>query len=186
MRLPLTAILFLSVWSAQAQSTNTPAKNDFQSFQIIAQRNIFDPNRSARGGRGEPRETSKPARTESFGLVGTMLYEKGKFAFFDGSSSDFRKIASPSDKIAGYTVTDIEQNAVKLETNGQSLQMTVGQQMKRADEGEWKLSATKETFETQSKSAPSTESSATASSSSGDDDAVVRRLMEKRAAEEKK
>src|SRR4051812_46991175 len=122
MRLLLAILLFLSVWPSRAQSTNAPAKNDFQSFQIISQRNIFDPNRSARGGPREPREASKPSRTEAFGLVGTMLYEKGKFAFFDGSSSDYRKIATPSDKIAGYTVTDIEANAVKLETNGQSLQ----------------------------------------------------------------
>jgi hypothetical protein len=185
MRFLIVILLSIAAWPLRAQSTNPPSKIDFQSFQIISQRNIFDPNRSARGGRREPRESTRGTKTDSFALVGTMLYEKGKFAFFDGTSSDYRKVASPSDKIAGYTVTDIEPNLVKLETNGQVVQIAVGQQMRRQDEGEWKLSSTRENFETQSSnSAASTESSGTAAA--GNDDEIVRRLMQKRAAEEKK
>jgi hypothetical protein len=185
-RLALIALFCFSGQLLRAQSTNAPAKRDFDSFKIISQRNIFDPNRTGRGGRSESRDRARPAKTDAFALVGTMLYEKGKFAFFDSSNSDYRKVVGPSDKIAGYTITEIGPNLVKLETNGQVLEISVGQQMKRQDEGEWKLSSSRESLETQSNSTSSTESSGKGSSSSGSDDDIVKRLMQKREAEEKK
>ena len=64
------------------------AKLEEADFRIVSERNIFNANRSG----GQVRlATRRPARVESFTLVGTMAYEKGTFAFFEGSSSEFTK-----------------------------------------------------------------------------------------------
>src|ERR1041385_6179537 len=75
------------LWTCYAQSSNSPSRLHFSSFRIITERNIFNPRRSARYVPTE--RTRRPStRTDSFALVGTMSYEKGFFAFFDGSSSE--------------------------------------------------------------------------------------------------
>jgi hypothetical protein len=142
--------------NSRAETTNAPGK-DFASFRIITERNIFNPNRTALG---RPAYSDAPKRvvTDRFGLLGTMIYEKGRFAFFGGTRSDFKKVVSPSDKIAGYTVTQIEPNLVKLQTNGQSLELKVGQQLKRPEGGEWTLSTTEEPFDADSTNSSSGES----------------------------
>src|SRR5262245_23042120 len=110
----------LTAVSGFAEKTNSVSPRDFAAFKIIQERNIFNPNRTPRGS-GAPRSEEKPAKIESFTLVGTMSYQKGKFAFFDSSSSEFRKVLSPSKSIAGYTLTDVEEGGVKLEHDGKTI-----------------------------------------------------------------
>src|SRR5262245_49763727 len=71
----------------------TPAAGlTLDAFRLIADRNIFNPNRSGRTPEREytRREPERRVRTESLALVGTMSYDHGLFAFFDGSNSDYR------------------------------------------------------------------------------------------------
>ncbi|HKI71490.1 MAG TPA: hypothetical protein VKA81_03870, partial [Verrucomicrobiae bacterium] len=76
----MTFLLLVAAGSTgRAQSTNSPARVDYQTFRLISERNIFDPNRSSRSG-GVSR--SRPTIAESFALVGTLSYEKGNVAFF--------------------------------------------------------------------------------------------------------
>src|SRR5271167_1737375 len=85
--LAITALAMAGGLTAQAQQTNRASEADFSSFQVISERNIFNPNRTARhrgGNRPQP-------VADAFALVGTMSYAKGAFAFFDGTSSDYRK-----------------------------------------------------------------------------------------------
>ena len=44
----------------------------------------------------------------AFGLTGTLCSEKGAYAFFDGTSSAYRKVLKPEETIAGYKVAEIE------------------------------------------------------------------------------
>ena len=84
-----------SAGSALAQTTNAPARLSYDAFRMISDRNIFNPNRYARGSAAATRTDSRPAsRVESFTLVGIMGYEKGVFAFFDGTSADYKKVAA--------------------------------------------------------------------------------------------
>jgi hypothetical protein len=83
--------------------------------------------------------TRRPARVESFALVGTMVYEKGTFAFFEGNSSEFTKALKANGIIAGYKVVDILANAVKLEIDGKITEMPIGSGMRREDQGTWKV-----------------------------------------------
>jgi hypothetical protein len=137
----LFAIIFIGVIAtAPAQETNATATVDpmsFEAFKVIAQRNIFDPNRSARNGARPPEE--RPKRTEMFTLVGAIAYEKGEFAFFEGTSSEYRKSVKSGDNFAGYKVTQVTPKGVHLEAEGKSVQLPVGSQMKRLEGEEWKI-----------------------------------------------
>ena len=107
----------------------------FSAFKIIVDRNIFDPDR-------RPMVASGPAPTivDSFSLVGTMSYQKGIFAVFDGTSSEYRKVLQPGGGIAGYTVKVIggtPQRSRPPRTN--ELELSVGMQMRRNEDGRWSV-----------------------------------------------
>jgi hypothetical protein len=156
------------------------ARPDYQSFKIITDRNIFDPNRSSGSTRART-EAPKPARVESFALVGTMSYQNGTYAFFDGTSSSYRKAIKTGDTIAGYKVADISADRVKLEANGQQIELNVGVQMRKQDEGEWQLAGRAESFVTSSPATAAAEK--TDSASGGEENDVLKKLMQKREEE---
>jgi len=144
----LLAILFtLGLSGASgAEATNRAARNEYSSFKLINERNIFNSRRSPRYVPSDRRETRR-TRSESFALVGTMKYEKGLFAFFDGTRSDYRKVLKQDDTIAGFKIISIEPSQVKLSSTTNELELTVGKQLRREDEGEWKLSDRPEVIE---------------------------------------
>jgi hypothetical protein len=140
-RAVLAVGMLVGVLNSGAQQTNN---NDsapaFSTFKIITQKNIFDPNR--RGGAGPQIRHHTPTPTvESIALVGTMSYTKGKFAFFDGSSSEYKKVLEPGGNIAGYTVKDITGTAVTLGANGKEFQMKVGAYLRNQGDNKWQLSS---------------------------------------------
>lgn len=187
--------------SATAKSNATPTLS-FDSFNLIAVRNIFNQSRTPRRGGGQA--TSRPTirvRVESIALVGTMIYEKGNFAFFDGSNSQYRKTLKPGDSIGAYKLTEVGPNQVKLSDDKQEWALKVGQELRRENEGEWILGArssagmvaSSESASTSTNS--STDASAAADSEPDAADAapipdtgavsdVIRRMMEARAKEE--
>ena len=189
MKLPvLISLLLLAVTEApaRAQETNSPGRPDFQDFRIISERNIFNPNRSQRRERSRSeREPERRTRTESVALLGTMNYDKGWFAFFDGSRSDYRKALQAGDAIAGYTVGEIAPNHVKLEsTNSPPIQLRVGTQMrKQDDEGDWEIRDRFETASTPTAPAATAGDTNTTPSSSAEESDIVKRLMQKREQE---
>lgn len=126
-------VLLAVLISAVAQSSNTL---DFASFQIIGQRNIFDPNRVPH------RRSSGPAAhvVDSFSFVGTMSYTKGNFAFFDGTSPDFRKVLELDGNIADFKVTAINPKSVKLLSGTNETVLPLGTQMYRDEDGHWVVS----------------------------------------------
>jgi hypothetical protein len=137
-QIKMCALVLLAVagnLSVLAQPAGGPAKlKDFDAFKIITDRNIFDPNR--RPPRVN-REAPAPA-VDSFSLTGTMSYEKGFFAVFDGTSSDYHKVLEPGGKIAAYTLTEVGHDSVKLShgTN-EIIELRVGMQMRRSPDGKW-------------------------------------------------
>ena len=173
-----------------AVATNSPTSVvSFEAFRIIAQRNIFNPNRYA-GRQGGPRNPRQIARAPGFALVGTMIYEKGAFAFFDGTDPQYKKVLKPSDTIADYRVAEIAPSYVKLETSGNQTTLPVGMQMKEID-GKWELAEGTESLGRSSDnpsgaSASETTAEAGSETSSGGGsgaDAILRRLMQQREKE---
>jgi len=130
----LALLVVAGGFSAPAQGTNQAAPRDFSAFKIIIDRNIFDPDR-------RPAVASGPAATivDSFTLVGTMSYQKGLFAVFDGTSLEYRKVLQPGGAIAGYTVKEIRQDTAKLASGTNELELSVGMQMRRNEDGRWSV-----------------------------------------------
>ncbi len=197
----LAFLLFGAGWSF-GQGTNQPKRLDYSDFRIVTERNIFNPRRYPRSG---PRQ-SQPAKVDAFTLVGTMIYEKGPFAFFEGTSSEYRKVVKPSESIAGYKITNIAINSVKLANSTNEVQLAVGMQMRREEDGRWQVAsgdqplpssaaaepartgsgrgpeATAATAPSVSETPPGTEA-ASASAAAGGADDVLRRLMQRREQE---
>ena len=173
---------------APAPPPTAPSRPDLSTFRIISERNIFNATRSG----GTPRFNDGPRRqrrVDAFSLVGTMDYEKGSFAFFDGSSSEYRKGLQCGGSIAGYKILAVEPHQVRLAVGtNQPVAMRVGMQMRREEDGEWQLSDRSESY---ASSGPSTSSegarttAASTSSSGAEESDVVKRLMAQREKENK-
>lgn len=126
-----------------AKPAATSGKLDFSSFKVVSERNIFNGNRSGQrmvSTRSSSQQRS--VRVESFSLVGTLLTEgKPPVAFFDGSSSEFRKALKTGGNVAGFTVKEILHAGVRLTQGTNILEVRVGTSLRREDEGLWKSSA---------------------------------------------
>ena len=181
-------ILTLAHRAAGAE-TNSPAsggplRTDYVYYRMIAERNIFNPHRAKGVPNRPPPVRAEPERivkSDRFALLGTMSYEKGRYAFFDGSSTEFRKVAKPEDSIAGFKITDVAPTCVKLQlTNGQLVELCVGMQMKRSEDQGWQLAGKAEAAAGTTRSATS---SASSTSSGPESEDVLKRLLEKRSQE---
>ena len=166
-------------------SRNSPTRPQFSSFRLIAERNIFDPNRFPRRG---PATGPAPKTIESFALVGILSYEKGTFAFFDGSSAAYKKALKVADTIAGYKLTDLTPEAVKLAAGTNQVELRVGTYLRREEQGEWTLAKGAETYS--ASTAATTASTVTpgvapagAAATTGAENDVLERLRKKREQE---
>jgi hypothetical protein len=108
--------------------------NNYDAYRVIADRNIFN---STRTGRREREE--RPVRNDSIAFVGTMDYEKGLIAFFDGSDSSYRKVLRVGDSIDKFKITKISADRVELDREGKPTTMSLAQQMRRPEGGDWTL-----------------------------------------------
>jgi hypothetical protein len=123
-----------------AQPTNVPGPTDYAALSgFIASRNIFDPDRRPRTG-STPRVTRDKV-VESFSLVGTMKYEKGLFAFFDGTSSKFKKALETAGEIAGFKIAGVKSDSVTLVSDTNEIVLKINTQMRREEGGDWSLVA---------------------------------------------
>jgi hypothetical protein len=177
-------------------------KTDYAYFKVVNDRNIFNPGRQPnRPDRPSSREVKRTPKVDAFSLVGTLRYEKGDMAFFDGSSSDYRKAHKAGDTIAGYKVLSISDSTVRIEAQGKVTQLKIGSQMRREDDGEWMFAegpyaggitgSSGSGGSTSSGSGESSTGSASASTGSsgsgggGSADEILKRLLQKREQEMK-
>jgi len=134
--LAVAALAMTGGFAVRAQQTNRASEAGFSSFQVISERNIFNPNRTARHKRGN---RAQPV-ADAFALVGTMSYAKGTFAFFDGTSPDFRKVLELDGSIADFKVAVITPKSVTLLSGTNESILPLGTQMRRGDDGHWVVS----------------------------------------------
>jgi hypothetical protein len=170
----------LAAGSGAEQTNKFPSRD---SFSIIQRNNIFNPNR-----RPEIVYTNRPSRTRvpAFALVGTQSYEKGKFAFFNGSDSQYQKVLEPGGIIAGYTVKDVTLTNVTLTANGKDFAMPVGAQMRNTGQNKWQLSGQiieEPTTEETNGETAATEPTAAPTGASPAMNDVLKQMMERRQQE---
>jgi hypothetical protein len=123
--------------AANDSSIAPPAAATYETFRLITDRNIFNPNRTGRRDRTE----EQPPRTDIITLVGTLESEHGLRSFFDGSEAGFRKALRVGDMIDKFKVVKITPNVVDLERDGKIISMRVGQQLRRPEGADWNISA---------------------------------------------
>lgn len=180
---------------AFAQSNGVPGPEEYSSFsRFITDRNIFDPNRQPHN--YDPHRTYRPTRARPRGtpgiqLVGTMSYNKGMFAFFNGNSADLSKVLQVGNQIAGYTIMEITANSVELESADQKEQpkLQIGDGL-REENGKWVLSGAGDLSiadNTSISAGPSsTENASSVPSvppSANEQNDVIKRLMQQREKE---
>jgi hypothetical protein len=169
-----------------APSAQVPSKKveSFNTFALIAERNIFNPNRSPRRP-GTTESRPRPKVVDSFALVGILAYEKGTLAFFDGSASEFKKVLKVSDQIAGYTIAEVNPGSVKLSKDGKTLDLNVGSQLRREEQGNWTLSNQPQNYAAAPPSAlgPASSTAPPPTGPPGASDDVLKRLMQRREQE---
>ncbi len=126
-----------------------PVKTDdgFKTFAVITQRNVFNANRGLVEKPAPPPKAPKPPRVEAFALLGTMSSERGAVAFFDGTSSGYRKAAQTGDKLGAYTVAAIGHDRVTLKAEDHELCLPINMQFRREDQGEWQLTLLPDDFQ---------------------------------------
>jgi hypothetical protein len=164
----LAALLAGAGSRAAAQTNAATNRLDYSAFKIVADRDIFDPNRYPHSDRSPRRESRKATKTaDLISLVGVMTYEKGTFVFLDGTSSDYRKVLKPTGSIAGFQLAEVNANQVKLVAGTNQFVLRVGSQLRRDEEGEWALSATAAPISSSASSAGSPAPSSDSSDSSG-------------------
>ena len=122
--------------AAAAQTTNRVAPKSFDDFSLITHRNIFDVNRRPPPPPGAP---GVRQMVDSFTLTGTMSFENNLLAVFDGSSSDYHKAVGPGGKISQYTVKEITHEFVKLVSGTNELELKIGMQCRRSEDGKWSV-----------------------------------------------
>lgn len=176
--------------------TNTPSNptppphspTDLADFRLISERNIFNPNRSRRPPPSQERTARTPQRTpriETVTLVGTLSYEKGYFAFFEGSLPGLRRSFAPGDVIAGFRIQEIHHDRILLHHNDSTTTLPLRGQLRREDDAAWTVADTP----TPEVSSPTTSSSEPSTTSSNENqsernaDEVLRRLLERRQRE---
>lgn len=167
------------VAAAESEGTNTaPALSGYAAFRPISDRNIFNTKRSSRTA-DTPRQARATPRFETINLVGVLQDDQQALAFFDGSSREHQKVLKQDEVIAGYRVVSISCSRVTLETDSGKLELEIGAQLRREEDGPWRLT---ESGETRIDSPPaSAAAESEAETKPGDD--VLQRLLKQREKE---
>lgn len=145
----------------------------YETFRVISDRNIFNPNRT---GRRERSTEDAPPRLDVITLVGTMESDKGLRAFFEGSDSSYRKALHSGGAVEQFKVLQVGTNTVDLEREGKKFTVRVGQQLRRPEGGEWAL-AGEDVVRREAQSRPAASAPMAIPANA---DEVTRRLMERR------
>ena len=183
-----------NVSAAPTGSTNTEASNsarrpdpfDYSTFRMVAERNIFNTQRSPIGtntsGSGEPRTF----QVNTISHVGFLGSAKGDRAFFDGSSLSYRKAITIGESLDIFKLTSISPEGAVLEAPGGRFSLKIGDQIRQENEGEWKLTDSRQLSQaSDSVGSPITESASAAGDSPNTEtirktDDVPKRLQKKK------
>ena len=179
----LLSVLGSAEESASISANTNATGTSLESFRIISERNIFNQNRSSRSARREETAERRAPVVQSISLVGTMSYAKGDFAFFEGTRPEYKKPVKIGDWIAGYEVKEIKPDGVKIANETNHFEIRVGQQLRREDESEWKISTAPLPAQNASESSAPVDAGAASAGAPVSEEEALKRLMEKRAKE---
>jgi len=131
-----TLLLIASFGSAFAQETNSESGTDFNSFDIIARKNIFDQSRTGILGRNS-RPAQRVPQIDRLTLLGIGGDHGNGEVYLSGAGGDrFLKVG---DHIDGFAVNRITLDSVRLvnASNEFVLDMDKRRSLRRVDDGPW-------------------------------------------------
>lgn len=123
--------------AAAPASSLTPART-FDAFQLVVERNIFNPNRV---GRTRVSSDEKPPRVDELSLVGTVQRGEERLALFDSPDAALRKTLHEGESVADFKVEKITSAGVELLRGDKPLSLKVAQQLRRTEGGDWSVAA---------------------------------------------
>jgi hypothetical protein len=134
-----TLLLAGGFGSAFAQETNSESGTDFNSFDIIARKNIFDQSRVGILGRNRPAQ--RVPQIDRLTLLGIGGDHGNGEVYLSGAGGDrFLKVG---DHIDGFAVNGITLDSVRLvnASNTFVLDMDKRRSLRRMDDGPWEGSS---------------------------------------------
>lgn len=143
----LLAALPVAAANKTSPTKTTKADDGFKPFAIITQQNIFNANRNPPKPTVAAPKPPRPPQVEAFALLGTMTSEQGAVAFFDGTSTTYRKAVHAGDTLGTCTVTAIAHDRVTLQAGDHQLCLPLKMQFRREDQGEWLLAELPDNFQ---------------------------------------
>jgi hypothetical protein len=112
----------------------------FDKFQLVVERNIFNPNRL---GRTRLDSQEKAAHVDEISLVGTVRYDREQLAIFDSPDAQYRKAVREGEMLADFKLVRINADAVDLIRGDKPLALKVAQQLRRPEGAEWTVTLNK-------------------------------------------
>ena len=166
-----------------APAATGAATRSFDTFQLVVERNIFNPNRV---GRTRSTAEEKPPRVDEISLVGTVQHDQENLALFDSPDTAFRKAVREGETVGDFTVQRIAAGGVELMRGDQPVSLKVAQQLRRVEGGDWTV-ATNQTARADPRALAANETAATrpvepttSAELPADASEVLKRLMKKR------
>lgn len=180
-RLLMTHALFAVLLLATALPVHAVESAD---FDLLSQRNIFSPRRTAHGiePTSETTEMAEPPR-DQMNLVGTWLTPEHTVAFITIQPGDELTSATVGTRLGEHEVVAIDSESVQLRGPEDDLTWRVGQRLEREEDGPWEISrASASSHSTESiNTRPTREKKGPKGAGGGGD--VMQRMMERRRRE---
>ena len=174
--------LLLSVQAVGlAQEEPSSAAPGFESYRILVDRNIFDPNRRASRPERRSTPTEPVPQPDQLAVTGVLIHEGAAVAFFEGTKPDYNADLNEGGTVAGYTVVEIRTDHLRLSKDGREIELPVGSGLSRHDEGEWQLSSSPSFLDRREPS--SSERPAETKSSDSPSTTLLERLRKRRQRE---
>lgn len=132
--------LALPGWAGAAEPSPASDAPRLEAFNVLLERNIFDPQRrpNERGGEKSREETAATtSTTERISLDGVMIDGGRAVAFFEGTETQYTVAVRLGEEIAGHRLVEIHTDQVRLEKKGRTLELPVAGQLSRAEKGDW-------------------------------------------------
>jgi hypothetical protein len=133
--------LFFAPVPARSQENESSPAPGFQSYRIVVDRNIFDPDRRASRPERRSTPTEPLSQPEELAVTGVLIHDGAAVAFFEGTTPEYSVDLKEGGTIVGYTVVEIRTDRLRISKNGREVELPVGSGLSRQHEGEWELAS---------------------------------------------
>jgi len=135
----LCNMCLISVYLAAQESESAPTETgpSFENFELIWQRNIFDPSRRKQV--EEPVVRAPEPVVYEFSLLGTLVTENNSYAFFEGNRSSLSGVVKQGESFEPFIVQAISTTSIQLVSGEENIPLKIGMTLRREEEQDWNV-----------------------------------------------